>query len=112
MHAKSLQLCLTLCDPMDCSPPGSSVCGSLQARILEWVATPFSRGSSQPRDRNCLECLMSPALAGGFFTTSATWEAQDSLTAVSLIEQSTDDTQSFKNNKNMKASTPLKTIWT
>ena len=41
---------LTLCDPMDCSPPGSSVLGILQARILEWVAIPFSRGSSQPRD--------------------------------------------------------------
>ena len=40
------QLCLTLCDPMDCSPPGSSVCGILQAKILEWVAIPFSRGSS------------------------------------------------------------------
>ena len=45
------QLCLTLCDPMDCSPPGSSVHGLLQARILEWVAIPFSRGSSRPRDR-------------------------------------------------------------
>ena len=40
------QLCLTHCDPMDCSPPGSSVHGILQARILEWVAIPFSRGSS------------------------------------------------------------------
>ena len=40
----------TLCDPMDCSLPGSSVHGILQARILEWVAMPFSRGSSQPRD--------------------------------------------------------------
>ena len=40
------QLCLTLFDPMDCSPPGSSVHGILQARILEWVAIPFSRGSS------------------------------------------------------------------
>ena len=38
--------CLTLCNPMDCSPPGSSVHGILQARILEWVAIPFSRGSS------------------------------------------------------------------
>ena len=44
------QLCPTLCDPMDCSPPGSSVCGTLQARILEWVAIPFSGGSSRPRD--------------------------------------------------------------
>ena len=44
--AKSLQLCLTLCDPVDCSPPSSSVHGILQARTLEWVAMPFSRGSS------------------------------------------------------------------
>ena len=44
------QSCLTLCDPMDWSPPGSSVHGILQARILEWAAIPFSRGSSQPRD--------------------------------------------------------------
>ena len=44
------QSCLTLCDPMDGSPPGSSVHGILQARILEWVAIPFSRGSSWPRD--------------------------------------------------------------
>ena len=43
IHAKSLQLCLTLYDPMDCSPPGSSVHGILQARILEWVAMPFSK---------------------------------------------------------------------
>ena len=48
--AKSLQLYLTLCNPMDCSRPGSSVCGILQARILEWVVMPFSRRSSQPRD--------------------------------------------------------------
>ena len=44
------QLCLTLCDPMDCSPPGSSAHGILQARVLEWVAIPFSRASSCPRD--------------------------------------------------------------
>ena len=48
--AKLLQLCLTLCDPMDCNLPGSSVHGILQARILEWVAMLTSRGSSQPRD--------------------------------------------------------------
>ena len=45
MRAKSLQSCVTLCDPMDCSPPGSSDCGILQARMLEWVAISFSRGS-------------------------------------------------------------------
>ena len=44
--AKSLQLCTALCNPMDCSPSGSSVHGILQARILEWVAIPFSKGSS------------------------------------------------------------------
>ena len=44
--AKLLQLCLTLCDPIQCSPLGSSVCGILQPRILEWVAMPSSRGSS------------------------------------------------------------------
>ena len=52
--AKSL---LTLCAPMDCSPPGSSVHGISQARILEWVVTSFSRGSSQPRDRTCISCI-------------------------------------------------------
>ena len=50
MRAKLLQSCPTLCDLMDCSLPGSSVHGILQARILERVAIPFSRGSSQPRD--------------------------------------------------------------
>ena len=45
------QSCSTLCDRVDCSPPGSSVHGILQARILEWVAISFSRGSSRPRDQ-------------------------------------------------------------
>ena len=45
------QSCPTVCDPMDCSPPGSSVHGIFQARVLEWVAISFSRGSSQPRYR-------------------------------------------------------------
>ena len=50
--AKSLQSCPTLCDPRDGSPPGSTVPGILQARILEWDTISFSRGSSQPRDQN------------------------------------------------------------
>ena len=54
VHAKSLQLCLTLCEPMDYSPPGSSVHGILQVRILEWAAMPSSRASSQPRDWTCI----------------------------------------------------------
>ena len=58
------QSCLTHCDPMNCSFPGSSVLGILQARILEWVAMSFSKGSSQSRNWNFVSCL-----ASGFFTT-------------------------------------------
>ena len=54
MHAQLLQSYLILCDPMDCNPPGSSVHGIFQARILEWVAIPFSRGSFQLRDQTHL----------------------------------------------------------
>ena len=63
------QLCPTLCDPMDCRLPGSSGHGILQARILEWVAIPLSRGCSQPRDETQVSCI-----AGGFFTVWATRE--------------------------------------
>ena len=51
------QSCPTLCDPADCSPPGSSVHGIFQARILVWVAVSSSRGSSQPRDQTCVSCV-------------------------------------------------------
>ena len=57
------QSCPTLCDPTDCSPPGSSVRGILQARILEWVAMPSSRASFQPRNQTQVSHF-----AGGFFT--------------------------------------------
>ena len=73
MCAQLLRSCATLCDPMDCSPRGLSVQGILQARILEWVAMPFSRASSRPRDQAPISCVS--CVAGGFFTTSATWEA-------------------------------------
>ena len=63
MCAKSLQLCPTLCDPMDCSPPGSSVQGILQARKLKWDAMPSSGISSQPKDRTLVSCT-----ASRFFT--------------------------------------------
>ena len=63
------KLCPTLCNPMDCSPPGSSVHGILQARILEWVAIPFSRRSSWPRDRPRVSYI-----AGRFFTVCAMLE--------------------------------------
>ena len=64
------QSCPTPCDPMDCSPSGSSVHGIVQARILEWVTIPFSRGSSRPRDGTRVFCI-----AGWFFTVWATREA-------------------------------------
>ena len=59
-----VQLCPTLWDPMDCSPPGSSVHGLLQARTLEWFAMPSSRGSSRPRDQTQVSHI-----AGRFFTS-------------------------------------------
>ena len=77
MCAKSLQSCPTLCDPMECSPPGSSVHEILQARIMDWIAMPSSRGSSPPRDQT--QVSMSPALAARFFTTSMTWETPQKL---------------------------------
>ena len=79
-HPKSLQSCLTLRNPMHLSPQGSSVHGFLQARILEWVAIPFSKNLPNLGIKPL--SVRSPALAGFFFfffffTTSATWEAQD-----------------------------------
>ena len=61
--------CPTLCNPMDCSPPGSSVHGISQVGILEWVALSCFRGSSQPKDQTHFSCL-----AGGCFTTASPWK--------------------------------------
>ena len=73
VHTKSLQSCTPLCDPLDSSPPGFSVYGILQARILEWVACPPPGALPNPGIKPI--SLMSPKLAGRFFTTSTTWEA-------------------------------------
>ena len=67
MCARSVLLFITLCDPTDCSPPGSSVHGISQAKILEWVASSFSRGSSQPRDWLCVSCIS--CVTGRLFTS-------------------------------------------
>ena len=61
------QLCPTLCNPMDCSPRGSSIHGIFPARILEWVAMPSSRESSQPRNQTHMPCVS--CISGRFFTT-------------------------------------------
>ena len=72
------QLCPVLCDPMDCSPPGSCVRWISQARILKWVATPFSRRSSGPRDRRLVSCFdslpLSPREARGCPDCVLVWE--------------------------------------
>ena len=70
MKVLATQSCLTLCNPTDYKPPGSSVHGILQARILEWVAMPFPGGSSWPRDQ-----IRVYHIAGRFFTIWATKEA-------------------------------------
>ena len=73
------QLCPALCEPMDRSPPGSSVHGILQARVLEWVAISFSRGSSPPRDWNWVSCI-----TGRFF---AIWFTEEQMYWGKLKEQ-------------------------
>ena len=76
------QSCPTLCDPVDCSPPDSSVHGILQARVLEWVAISFSRGSSQPRDWTQVSCI-----TGRCFILWATKEAKGDTHGEHLILQ-------------------------
>ena len=74
---KLLQSCPALSDPMDHSAPGSSIYGSLQARILEWVASPFSRGSFRCRDRTRVSCI-----AGKFFII---WATREALILMSMV---------------------------
>ena len=80
VHAVLLQSCLTLWDPLDCSPLGSSVCGILQARILEWVVIPLSRGSSLLRYQTQVSCM-----AGRFFTV---WAIREEATQVEPLKSS------------------------
>ena len=77
MCAKSFQVCSTLCDPMDCSQAGSSVHGILQAR--NWSGLPCPPPGDLPNSGTELASLTSPALVGGFFTTSTTWEVPGTL---------------------------------
>ena len=74
------QSCLTLCNPMDCSLPGSSTHGIFQARILEWVANSFSRGTSQPRDWTLVS-----STTGRLFIVWATREVLRNTNQVSLV---------------------------
>ena len=74
-----IQSCPTLCDPMDCSLPGSSIHGILQARILEWIVISFSRGSSKPRDWTWVSCI-----AGRLFTIWTREPSQNHLPKLPL----------------------------
>ena len=97
------QSCPTLCNPMECSLPGSSIPGILQAGILEWVAISFSRRSSQPRDQTWVS-----RIAGRRFTIWATREATDYVRLVliaffregtSYLENSCDNFRCFNTTK-------------
>ena len=83
VKVKIAQSCLTLCHPMDCSPPGSSVHGILQARVLEWVTFSFSSGSSQPRDQTQVSFI-----AGRFFTSWAIGKTRNTgVGSLTLLQQ-------------------------
>ena len=99
------QSCLTLCDPMDCSLPGSSIHGIFQARVLEWVAISFSRGSSRPRDRTQVSHIV-----GRCFTNWATREALLSLEREALMSYMT-GTSSFSS-QNCRFSACEIRVWT
>ena len=71
------QSCPTLCDSMYCSPPGSSVHGILQARILEWIVISFSRGSSQPRNQTCGISVSSASQADSLPPKSEEWRVNE-----------------------------------
>ena len=94
------QLCLTPCDPMYCSLPGSSVHEILQARILEWTAIPFSRGSSWPRDQTRVSCI-----AGRFLTFWATGKTLGVSKKKSKIEISDDSRQVQMISRNIESNT-------
>ena len=74
------QLCLTLCNAMDCSPPGSSVHKISQTRTLEWAAISFSKGTSLPRDQTCISCVSCIADRCHW----ATWEARAHFTLLQI----------------------------
>ena len=83
MACVSAQSCPTLCILVDCSPPGSSVHGISQARIQDWLAISYSRGSSQPKDGTHVSCIS--CIGRWVLYNSATWEAQQGINIKFLI---------------------------
>ena len=112
------QSCLTLCDPMDCRLPGFSVHGILQARILEWVAISFSRGSFPPRGQTRVSYIS--CTAGKFFTVSITLQhhkplcplCRDTTTSPDLFRRPYEDRQQslvlYESFRNIKGHTMAK----
>ena len=118
VHAKSLQSCSTLCNPREYSPPASSVCGILQGRILECIATPSSRRFSLPRDQTCVFC--GSCIAGRFFTTEPLRKSMSLLSEPSNLGSGPEDHQNTtKESLNWHKATPcckgqfpVKRLWT
>ena len=109
------KLCLTLCDPMDYSPPGSSAHGLFQARVLQWAAISSSRGSSQPRDWthvSCISCTVRQILDHW-----ATWEAHSTLTLQQKADKNTpewvwpDSNKTFYPDTTMEISSNFHLAW-
>ena len=93
------QPCSTLCNPMDFSPPGSSVHGILQARILEWIAIPFSRGSSRPRDRTwspTLQAYSLPSEPSGKLKVKEGWAPKNWCFQIVVLENTLESPLDFK----------------
>ena len=86
MKVKAAQSYLTLYDPMDCSPPDSTVYMIFQARILEWIAMPFSRGSSKPKDRT--RVFVSPSLQADSLPTELPWKPIKWMKQIRLFSDS------------------------
>ena len=100
---------LTLCDPMDCSPPGSSVHGILQARILEWVSMPSSTGPSWPRDQTTSP--ESSALAGRVMTAAPPGKSQVSISFSKKCETPMPSAHPASDNAMKSPSTRCPTLW-
>ena len=95
----SLQSCLTICNPMDCSPLGSSVHEVIPAILLEWVAISFSKGSSPTRDGTHVSCAS--YLIGGFYTTDLGKKPENSLQMIEYSVNNSTTSYVPKKNENM-----------